>query len=145
MIEEINDKIALKLKTIKEKQFEKDINHLKELRKNKGKAAATFHLKDKILGNKKTQQEPVVVIDPETGSEVTKPTDIKKASLKYCVDLLKDREPKEEFREIVQNKDVLHQERMREDVIDDIEELPFEVFTKTLSILKVNKARNMSS
>ena len=57
-------------------------------------------------------------------------------SLNYCVKLLKDREPKEGYREVVQEKDILHNERMKEKVVDDIEELPIEVFNKTLNILK---------
>ena len=96
------------------------MNHLKDLKRNKGRAAATFHLKEKILGNKKTQQEPIAILDPETGYEVNKTKDIKKVSLNYCVKLLKDREAKEGYREVVREKDILHNERMKEKVVDDL-------------------------
>ena len=135
-IESLNVRIATKMRTIQEKRFEREIKNLNDLKSNKGKSAATFSLRDKILGNKKVTQEPVVIIDPETEREVTKPAEIKKVSLKYCVNLLTDREPKAEYRNIVTKKDTLHRERMREIVDNDIDNLPYIVFVKTLNILK---------
>ena len=78
----------------------------------------------------------MVIIDPETEREVTKPEEIKKVSLRYCVNLLTDREPKAEYKNIVEKKDTLHRERMVEAVDNDIEDLPYEVFVKTFNITK---------
>ena len=60
----------------------------------KGKAASVFNLKDKIIGSKKKQQEPAVIKDPNTKKIVTNIEEIKRISLKYCVDLLTNRKHK---------------------------------------------------
>ena len=60
----------------------------------KGKAASVFNLKDKIIGSKKKQQEPAVIKDPNTKKIVTYIEEIKRISLKYCVDLLTNRKHK---------------------------------------------------
>ena len=60
----------------------------------KGKAASVFNLKDKIIGSKKKQQEPAVIKDPNTKKIVTIIEEIKRISLKYCVDLLTNRKHK---------------------------------------------------
>ena len=90
----------------------------------------------KIIGKKNPGQEPTVLKDPTTGKELTRPEDIKNASLKYCVNLLTNRKPKEEYRDVIENLEKIHQERMKEEVEEDIEELPLDIFIKTLNYLK---------
>ena len=50
-----NDEIAEILHDIHAKQFEKDVNCLENLKRNKGKSAAVFKLHEKLLGNKKNR------------------------------------------------------------------------------------------
>ena len=71
---------------------------LKELKSKKGKSASVLSLKEKVLGSKKAKQEPAVVKDPDTNKLVTDVDEIKRVSLKYCVDLLTNRKPKPEER-----------------------------------------------
>ena len=130
-VESIDGKMAEILKVIESDKFEKDMNHLVNIKETKGKSASVFALKDMIIGKKKSPLEPVVLIDPETGGEVNTPSDIKRVSLKYCVNLLKKNRPKSRFSAILKAKKETHFERMSEAIEDDIEELPLEVFQKT--------------
>ena len=58
--------------------------------------------------------------------------EIKRVSLAYAVDLLKNREPKKEFIDVIKHKEELHQERLKEIVHDDLDELPEDLFNETL-------------
>ena len=72
-MEKIDKEMANVISEMQSKQFEREITKLEDIRKEKGKAAAVFRLKEKILGKKKTGQEPIVMKDPVTGKELTKP------------------------------------------------------------------------
>ena len=87
---------------------------LETIHEIKGKAAAVFSLKDRVVGSKKTPQEQVVIIDPKTGNEATDPKEIKRISLEFCLNLLKTMEPKEKYAGIIAKKRELHEERMSE-------------------------------
>ena len=53
------------------------------------------------------------------------------------MNLLKNHKPKEEYADLIKYKDELHEEILQESIPDDIEELPEELFIKTLEqILK---------
>ena len=78
------------------------------LRKNKGKSAAIFKVKDALLGKKKVSQDQVAIIDPESGGTVYSPEEIKKVSLQYCVTLLTNRKPKPEYAEIIAFEERIH-------------------------------------
>ena len=56
------------------------------------------------MGSKKSMQEPAVIRDPDTKEYVTDTKEIKRISLKYCVDLLTNRDPKDGYEEIVKIK-----------------------------------------
>ena len=71
-LENIDNKMANVISTIQSNQFERDLKILEGVRREKGKAAAVFKLKEKILGKKKGGQEPTVLKDPATGKELTK-------------------------------------------------------------------------
>ena len=51
-VEEINNEISKTLSKIQSKQFNRDIKELENLKENKGKAAANFRLKEKLMGKK---------------------------------------------------------------------------------------------
>ena len=135
LIESIDKKMSATLKSIEQNKFDKDMNELQRIKYTKGKAAAVFSLKDKVLGKKKTQQEQVVVTDPETGVDVYCPEEIKRVSLNFCVNLLKTKEPKEDYKELIARKKELHYQRMIERIPNDLEDLPVESFYKVLNTL----------
>ena len=76
--------------------------------------------------------------DPKTNEELTKRKDIKEAALSYCVDLLTNRSPKSGYEEDLMLIDLVHEARMDEKVVDDIE------FSKTIfeNSLKELKKKN---
>ena len=106
------------------------MRQLEALRESKGRSAAVFSLKEKILGNKKGSQDQVVLTDPVTGKEVISPEEIKHVYLDYLMGILKTKEPIEKYSELVHRKKELHFERMEERIPDDLEELPEETFWK---------------
>ena len=60
-------------------------------------SSAWYKLKDKVIGVMEAQLDVLPVEDLETGFIITDPEEINEVTLKYCLDNLKDREPKEEF------------------------------------------------
>ena len=130
-IKELDIKIAEHLILEQRKQFEKELLSMKELRKT----ALIFNLKDKIVGKRKVGQEATVLIDPKTKEEVNTPAGIKKVSIDYCQDLLTNREPKADYKEDLELKQIIHQVRMVEKVENDIE-FSQEIFQTSLDMLK---------
>ena len=114
LLESVDRQMAAVLKDIEQNKFATDIKQLEFLKHNKGKAAAVFSLKDKVIGKKKAAQEQVVIVDPESGNEVYSPEDIKRVSLNFVVNLLKTKEPKDEYADMVATRRQLHYERMSE-------------------------------
>ena len=74
-------------------------------------------------------------MDPKSCDEVTTPAAIEKVSIEYCQDLLTNREPKEEFKEDLLLKQMIHEFRMSEVVENDIE-FSSEIFQKSLDMIK---------
>ena len=114
---------------------------LEEIKNSKGNSAAVFALRDIILGKKKSPQEPVVLVNPENGSKVYNPDDIKEISLKYCVNLLKKKEPVPAYANVVKGKRDIHKVRMLEMIPEDLDEMPEENFNKALKQIR-NKPGN---
>ena len=141
----VDDEMVNVMKQMQKKQFEKEVKHLEQLKSTKGKSSANFHLKDTILGKKKSPQERVVLVDPTTGKDVTTPKAIKEVSLKYCVNLLKNKEPKFKYINYVNVIKEKHKERMLEVIPNDMEELPFEAFSKAYKKILKKPEKNMSS
>ena len=108
------------------------------MKSKKGKSAVVFNLKENVLGSKKSQQEPAVMKDPVSNKIVTDVEEIKRISLKYCVDLLTNRKPKPEYEQLIEKKKEVHKERMKEIIENDVE------FSETLydECLKTLKKRN---
>ena len=71
-------------------------------------------MKNNIVGHQKAEQEATVVKDPESGEEIYDAEEMKKVSLAYWVKLLTNREPKPKFKEDIELKKLVHEERMRE-------------------------------
>ena len=69
-IKELDENIANALKQIEKERLEKDIKALENLKHNKGRSAAVFGLRDKVLGKKKVAPEQMILKDPETEEEV---------------------------------------------------------------------------
>ena len=140
-VKDINEKLSAALLTNQRKCLEDELNLLKNITLKKGKSAGIFKLKDNIIGTKKAEQEATSLIHFQSGIELTNPKDIKDASLQYCVQLLSNREPREDYRIDCELKDLIHVTRMAEEIPDDINHLTNEMFEETYKALgsKVGK------
>ena len=118
---EIDGKIAASLLKKQREVFETELKELKDLKTTKGKAAAIFKTKNKIVGSKTIDSEAVVVFDPITKTEVYRPDDIMRVSLEYCCKLLTNRNPKNEFVQDIAMKRLVHDVRMNYTIDDDDE------------------------
>ena len=132
---EIDKEIYEAVNEVNKRSIDKSKAKLRNLKETKGRAAAVFNLKKSILGSSISSREPYIVIDPNTGIEVMTPTEIKRLTLKYCVSLLTNREPKDLYYEHIQRKKQLHWLRMNEVIENDINELSMEMFVNSLNIL----------
>ena len=138
-IEEINLEIAEEIEKVRKDNLEKELDHIKDLKNKKGKIAAVFNIKESIIGNKKSVQEPTTLINPDTNMEVTSVNEIKSVSLKYCKKLLTNRPPKADFEEILQEKYDAHELRMVQKIEDHENSLSNEMFNSAFRRLKLNK------
>ena len=97
-LKDIEEKIKNELAQKQKMDFEKDLQDLQDHKSKKGRTAAVFRLKSKIIGNKKESPEASSIKDPFTNELLFNKVDIKKASVDYVVDLLKNNEPRDEFK-----------------------------------------------
>ena len=96
-VENIDKRLSSALIGQQREIFLARIENITKVKKQKGRSAAVFTLKDDVIGHKKTGQEATILIDPMTGKEVTTPHEIKRVSLDYCNELLTNRKPKTTF------------------------------------------------
>ena len=140
-VESIEEKITEQLLANQRKEFEKELKDLKDIQKKKGKSAAIFNLKEKVIGQKKAGQEATIMKDPKTKDILTSRTKIKEASLDYCVELLTNRSPKEEYKKEIEIKDEIHTIRMEEQIENDVEFTEKIFFDSINELKKKNKKK----
>ena len=129
----INDRI---LETQKE-EFENEVENILMMKKSKGKSSAIFHTLKSICGDKKAGQEQICMKDPETGLQIFDPRAIKKASLKYCQDLLNTRNGDNEYETYYFVQKMIHVVRSHWDKNEAAEEaLTKDDFDNRLKLLK---------
>ena len=105
--QEEKDKELLKRQSGK---IEEQINLIKS--QKHGRAGNVFKMKEAINGPKKKTQEPSAVKDPTTGELVVSSEEIKKVTLKYCVENLQNNNPDDSVKQLVELKKELHKIRM---------------------------------
>ena len=100
-----------------------------------------FKLKEKVLGSRKEGCEAVSMIHPETGKMICDPEELKNASVEYLSTLLKNRDPKEEFKEVLNTLRLLHEHRMSEEYSDNeiLTENDFQEMMKKIKKKKADK------
>ena len=92
-------KISGELREKQSKQLKREFENLLSKKSKKGKSAAVFSLREKILGKKKAPEEPTAIINPNNNEIVFKPSEILRLSVEHCQKLLKNNEPKDDFRD----------------------------------------------
>ena len=119
-------------------KIEKAIQSVSSMKQ--GNCAKLFKMRDLVDGPKKAGQEAQAVEDSRSGELVVSGSAIKKASLEYCLDTLKQNEPKDKFKELIGVKQRLHDERMKQKEGDF--EVTEELFWQVLA--KFNKKKKKS-
>ena len=92
------------------KRVETEILKVKALKQ--GRTGSVFKMRGIVEGKKKAKQDAHAVIDKETGEMVVSNEEIKRVTLSYCLNVLKNNEPDKEFEELVQLKEQAHSLRM---------------------------------
>ena len=87
-------------------------------------------------GGSTNNQDIVSITDPASNEIITDKDKIKEITLKYCGELLTNREPKEEYRAQLFEKKKSHIKRMHKYDEDKEYELTYEMFTRTINDLK---------
>jgi hypothetical protein len=109
------------------------------VKKLKGKSAAIFKLKEKIVGSKKKGMESVSMNAPISGDMICDPEELKKVSVAYLSTLLTNRDPKDEYKQHLDILKLLHQHRMKEECTDE-EDLTEKDFLEMIKKLQRKKA-----
>ena len=108
----INQRINNKIIEYQLKDYEKKLKCLKQLKTEKGKSAAVFKLKEKIVGSKKVGQEAVSMKDPISGDLIVDNAELKEASVS-------NQSPLDNFKEEFEAMEALHEIGMKEDFNTD--------------------------
>ena len=81
-------------------------NKIMKIKKSgKGRCGKVFEMRDVVAGPKKKGQDAQAIKDPKTGNMVVSSSEIKRVTLEYCLDVLKNNEPEEEYKELVESKE----------------------------------------
>ena len=97
-------------------------------------------MKEKIVGRNKTVDQPGVIMDQITKIYLFKPTEIVEGSDNYRQQLLTNDEPKEEYKEDLRIKRMVHEVRMEEIIHNDNNLTPV-MYNETLKKLKEKGGR----
>ena len=116
----IDKTINAQIMKIQSESFENEINRLRNMSLIKGRSAMIFKLKEDILGKKVASQESIVMYDSVNNVMLKDRSQIRDASLKYCVNLLINRAPKEEYTDDIALLSKIHDVRMISKEPDEI-------------------------
>ena len=120
-------------KVILKKQSEKmEAEVLKVKSLKQGRVNNVFKMREVITGKNKTKQDAHAIYDEETKEMVVSNSEIKKVTLKYCLKVLENNEPDEDFKELAKLKEQVHKLRMEDNSLEDELEVSLEDFFMTL-------------
>ena len=109
----VTEALEEKANDVAKRQSERLMNEITKVKEMKtGRCGKIFRMKDVITGPKKTGKEAHAIRNPKTGDLVVSNTEIKKVTLEYCKSVLKNNEPEEDMKELVELKEKLHQIEM---------------------------------
>ena len=97
-------------------------------------------MREVISGAKKVRKEAHALIDTKTKKLVVANSEIKKVTLDYCLDVLKNNEPAAEVTELVRLKEMVHEMRMNDKERDEDYEISDSDFFETVEKFEAKKA-----
>ena len=100
-------------------KLEDEINVIKKEKQTK--MGRIFKLKESVLGGKKNGQETCAIRDPETEKLLVSTKEVKRATLSYCLNNLKNNTMTKEGEKVAAMKEKLHEIRMKEDTKEEFE------------------------
>ena len=101
-----NEERAKMLKSKETERMEAEIIKVRAMKQ--GRATKVFKMREVISGAKKTAKEAHAIINPMTKELVVSNSAIKEVTLKYCLDVLKNNEPAEEVKKLIELKEAGH-------------------------------------
>lgn len=122
------------------KKMEEEISKITS--SNRGHCGKVFKMREVVVGSKKNHQEAQVIKDPTTGDLVTSSNEIKKVTLQYCLDVLRDNDHDEDFEELSERKNEL-----LKDIIENNDgdfEISEELFYATVKKLEIKEKNSYS-
>ena len=119
-------------------RVEKEINDLKEM--NMPKGTQIFKIAERIRGPKGGNQEPSAVRDPTTNEVVVSTKEVKNIVLDYCSEVLKNNVPKDNFKDEINLKELLHDIRMDNKAASNVS-ISEETFKKVMEKIKKGKKK----
>ena len=123
VLEALDGKIAKQIIVSQRKELVEDIAEIQKLKKKSGQVGAVFNVKNRILGNKKKpERESNAVINFKTKELEVSPDKIRKVSLEYVVNLLKNDEPDSDVQDDVELTKMVHVVRQLDRSKDDPED-----------------------
>ena len=115
------------------KQTQRVESAIEKIKSSKqGRVGNVFMMKKVIAGPKKTPKEAAAIKDPNTGELLVKKDDIKKATLEYCVNNLKNNKPDDDVEEQVL-KQKREQLKKMKDKHGDTFDVKYEDFEQVLT------------
>ena len=100
-------------------RIEKNIMRVKESRK--GRVGQIFKMKESIGGSKKAPVAPHAIKDPKNNELLVANKDIKRATLEYCADNLRNKKADESVEEFVKARKALVEKKLNEASVDSID------------------------
>ena len=93
---------ADKLRELRRKHYDNMEEEIYKLKLAKyGRATSVFKVREIVAGPKKSPQEPHTIIDKDKEELVVKNEEIKKVTLKHCLNSLEDNVPEEDVKHLV--------------------------------------------
>ena len=139
-LQELDKQINEELEIARKENLSNEVNKLCKIRNNRGNVAAIFKLKEAVVGSKKVSQEATTLLDPDSNEEVNSVSEIKRVSLTYCRNLLTNRNPSENFVDILKEKTEVHDQRMVESAPEHEMDLTIGMFNSALRRIKTKNA-----
>ena len=121
-------------------QLEAEILKVKATKQ--GRATKVYQMREVISGTKKSKKEAHAIIDTNTKKLVVANSDIKKVTLEYCLNVLKNNKPAKEVKRMIELKETVHELRMNDTENDEEYKISDADFFETVEKFEAKKRRS---
>ena len=130
-LKQIETEMANKILEKQKKNLNKEIDNLKLHENKKGKTATIFKIKKNIVGDEHEGNNSVSMKHFRTKEQLFNNEEINEAALEYCIELLSNREPKDNYKKNIEFLNKIHEVRMNEKIEND-DELTIKMLNESL-------------